>query len=82
MPMILFNQLFLLHTLRAAFKGFDDHRSNDLRKLLKIDGPRHDWTTDTGTGFIGGERSRVPASLSIAFLATKQHVAHANRTYI
>jgi hypothetical protein len=29
-------------------------RSNDLRKLLLIDGPRHDWKTDIGTGFIGG----------------------------
>jgi hypothetical protein len=29
-------------------------RSNDLRKLLMIDDPRHDWKTDIGTGFIGG----------------------------
>ncbi len=30
-------------------------RSNDLRKLLKIDSPRHAWKTDIGTGFIDGE---------------------------
>jgi hypothetical protein len=29
-------------------------RSNDLRRRLKIDSPRHAWKTDIGTGFIGG----------------------------
>ena len=29
-------------------------RSNDLRQLLMIDGPRYAWKTDIGTGFICG----------------------------
>jgi hypothetical protein len=31
-------------------------RSNDLRKLLRIDSPRHVWMSDIGTGFIGVHR--------------------------
>jgi len=29
-------------------------RSDDLRKLLRIDSPRRAWKSDIGTGFIGG----------------------------
>ena len=34
-------------------------RSNDLYKLLMIDGPRHTRKTDIGTGIIGGSKNRT-----------------------